>query len=777
VDPEKQVLLRGDEPVPITPKTFETLLILVRHTREVVSKDDLMKELWPDSFVEESNLSQNIFMLRKALGDTPEDKRYIVTLPGKGYRFVGEVRTIAQEGEDVVIASRSRTQVVGQPESGPNIALAALPAQKRSRLGWVYLAVALLSAALLVAGTIWLLHRRTTGVLAERDSIVLADFTNTTGDSVFDDTLRQGLAVQLEQSPFLQLVSDNRIQQTLSLMEKPNATRLTPELAREVCERTGSTSVLDGSIANLGSEYVLGLRAQNCHTGQILAEEQAQVARKEDVLNTLGDLAARVRTRLGESVATVEQHNVPLETATTPSLEALKAYSTGIGLNMISGYAGATPHFKRAVELDPQFALAWAHLGLKYSEMGESLLANESTTRAYQLRERTSDRERFFIAALYDRQVTGNLEKEQQTLELWSQTYPRDPIPHAFLSGFATQGLGQYERSVEQANITIVLSPDLSPPYMNMAFAYLYMGRLGNAAEALEQYKTRLQGFTEIVILRYQLAFLRGDTAGMSDAASLASSKPTAADKMLNAQSLAEAHSGRLQSARSTSRAAVEAAQHAGQPEVAATYQAGQAAWEALFGGSSEAKHSANSALKLSSGRDAEYAAAFALAFTGDSSRPESMLNDLEKRYPEDTSVQFNYLPALRAQLALNRHNPHKAIEVLHPAHPHDLAISAVAFNYGFGAMYPLYLRGLAYLALHQGDSAAAEFQKILGHPGIVVSDPISALARLQLARAYTMQGDTSRAKAAYEDFLTLWNDADPDIPIYKQAKTEYAKL
>ena len=570
VNPEKQVLLRDGEPVPVTPKIFETLLVLVRHSREDVSKDDLMKELWPDSFVEEANLSQNIFMLRKALGDTPEERRYIVTLPGKGYRFIAEVRSVMQDGDDVVIASRSRTQlVVEQPETAPVVTVPALPAAAERRSRRAYFMALIAAVLLVVLGTVWYLHRRQSSALASQDWIVLADFSNTTSDAVFDGALRQGLAVQLEQSPYLRLLSDQRIQRTLRLMGQPADARLTPELAREICERTGSGAVLEGSIASLGSEYVLGLRAKYCRSGEVLVEEQGQVARKEDVLKTLGGMVARVRTRLGESLATVEQHNVPLEMATTPSLEALKSYSTGMRLNMISGYAGATPHFKRAVELDPQFALAWAHLGLKYSEMGETLLATQSTARAYQLRDRVSDRERFFIAALYERQVTGNLEKEQQALQLWSQTYPRDPLPHGLLSGFATQGLGEYEQSIDQAKITIALSPDLSPAYVNMAFANLYLGRLAEVAETLERSKTRLAGFAELGLLRYQLAFLKGDRSGMNDAAALAADKPTVADRMLNAQSLVEAYSGRLQSARSKSRDAVDMAQHAGQTEVA----------------------------------------------------------------------------------------------------------------------------------------------------------------------------------------------------------------
>ena len=778
VNPEKQVLLRDGEPVPVTPKIFETLLVLVRHSREDVSKDDLMKELWPDSFVEEANLSQNIFMLRKALGDTPEERRYIVTLPGKGYRFIAEVRSVMQDGDDVVIASRSRTQlVVEQPETAPVVTVPALPAAEERRSRRAYFMALIAAVLLVVLGTVWYLHRRQSSALASQDWIVLADFSNTTSDAVFDGALRQGLAVQLEQSPYLRLLSDQRIQRTLRLMGQPADARLTPELAREICERTGSGAVLEGSIASLGSEYVLGLRAKYCRSGEVLVEEQGQVARKEDVLKTLGGMVARVRTRLGESLATVEQHNVPLEMATTPSLEALKSYSTGMRLNMISGYAGATPHFKRAVELDPQFALAWAHLGLKYSEMGETLLATQSTARAYQLRDRVSDRERFFIVALYERQVTGNLEKEQQALQLWSQTYPRDPLPHGLLSGFATQGLGEYEQSIDQAKITIALSPDLSPAYVNMAFANLYLGRLAEVAETLERSKTRLAGFAELGLLRYQLAFLKGDRSGMNDAAALAADKPTVADRMLNAQSLVEAYSGRLQSARSKSRDAVDMAQHAGQTEVAATYLAAQAASEALFGDTLGARRRANSALQLSNGRDAEYAAAFALALEGDSSRAESLVNDLEKRFPEDTSVQFNYLPALRAQLALNRHDATKAIEALQVAAQHDLAIPAVASNYGFGSMYPVYTRGLAHLALHHGTEAAADFQKILDHPGIVVSDPVGATARLQMARAYAMQGDTIKAKAAYQDFLSLWQNADAEVPVYKQAKAEFDKL
>jgi len=628
--------------------------------------------------------------------------------------------------------------------------------------------------ALSVAGYFYL-HR--TPRLTDKDTIVLADFTNTTGDPLFDGTLRQGLAVQLEQSPFLSLVSDQRIQQTLRLMGQSPDARLTPEIAREICERTASTAVLDGSIASLGSQYVLGLRARDCRTGDVLAEEQVETARKEDVLDALGQIASKFRTRVGESLTTVEKHNTPLEMATTSSLEALKAYSTGMRVSFSRGFSGALPHFKRAVEIDPQFAMAYASMGLMYSNLGESVLSIESTSKAYQLRDRASDRERFFITTLYDREVTGNLEKEQQTLQLWAQTYPRDRDAHGLLSGFASQGSGQYEKSIEEANIALGIDPDFAPGYVNVAFAYFYLDRLAETEEAIQRAAEYKHESPELLLLRYYLAFLKGDTLGMDSVAAMARGKPELEDWMLHAGALVEARSGRVQAAGRMSRRALDMAQQAGQRERAATYQAAEAVWEAFFGNALAARQSATAALQLSNGRDVEYGAAFALALAGDPSRAQTLANDLERRFPEDTSVQFNYLPALRALLALNHGEPAKAIDLLKVAVPYELAVPAVDFYAFFGGLYPVYVRGLAYLAAHQGAEAATEFQKILDHRGIVVSDPIGALAHLQLGRAYALAGDTAKAKAAYQDFLQLWKDADPDITILKDAKGEYGKL
>jgi tetratricopeptide (TPR) repeat protein len=595
---------------------------------------------------------------------------------------------------------------------------------------------------------------------------------------MFDGTLRQGLAVQLKQSPFLSLVSEERIQQMLPLMGRPAGARLTPELAREICERTASAAVLDGSIASLGSQYVLGLRAKNCRTGDILDEEQVQAAKKEDVLNALSQIASKFRTRVGESLTTIEKHDTPLPEATTPSLEALKAYSTAHQrVSFSTGAVAALPVLKRAIEIDPKFTMAHALLGLTYSAIGESVLSAESTSKAYELRDRASDRERFFITANYDREVTRNLERAKQTCELWAQTYPRDPDAPALLSGFISQGAGNYENSIEEARKAIKLDPGHSFAYVNLAYSYFYLDRLEKAEDTIQRASERKLEIPEFLVLRYYIAFLKGDRAGMEREVALSRGKSGAEDWIAHSEALVLARSGQLQLARSMSRHAVDLAQKAGNRERAATYEAGTAVWNAFFGNTAEARQSAMEALELSKGQDVKYAAAFALGLSGDASRSQALANDLERRFPEDTSVRFSYLPALRGVFALNHSKPSNAIEALQIAVPYELAIPGIAFFGFFGSLYPVYVRGEAFLAARKGTKAAAEFQKLLDHRGIVVSDPVGALARLQLGRAFALSGDKAKAKTAYQDFFTLWKDADPDIPILKQAKAEYARL
>lgn len=759
VDPEKETLHRAGEPVPLTPKTFQILLVLVRHSKELVTKDDLMKTVWPDTFVEETNLSRNIFMLRKALGESPQDHRYVVTVPGRGYRLTESVRLVPEHEFSIVSANHSKVEIqVEHPKPWGRIALAAI----------LLLAVA--------AGTFRFFWRRTT-TLSDKDTMVLADFTNTTGDPVFDGTLRQGLAVQLQQSPFLSLISDERIRHTLGLMGRPAGAQLTPELAREVCERTGAAAVLEGSIATLGSQYVLGLRAKNCRNGDILDDELAQAARKEDVLNVLSRIASNFRNRVGESLSTIQKHNTPLAEATTPSLEALEAFSAAWKVHFSSGATAALPLFRRATEIDPKFAMAHSALGRMYADLDESDLSAESTTKAWQLRERTSDRENFFINAGYEMLVTGNLERAQETCEAWARTYPREALPHTFLSGYIGKAAGKYENAAAEARKAIDLDPDFSFGYFNLAVNDVYLDRLGEAENALQRAARRGLEIDEFIMLEYDIAFLRDDQVGMERQAARARERSGGENWISNKEAFALAYSGHLQKARGMSRRAVDQAGQAAERERAGLWESGAAVREALFGNASEARKMAMAALELSKDREVKYGAAFALARSGDFSQAQALANDLERQFPEDTSIRFSYLPALHARLALNHGDASRAIELLKIAIPHELGTPRSSIHALFGALYPVYLRGEAYLALHQGAEAAAEFQKILDHRGIVVSDPIGALAHLQSGRAYALSGDRTKARSAYQDFLALWKNADPDIPVLKAAKAEYARL
>ena len=630
------------------------------------------------------------------------------------------------------------------------------------------------SAALLAClpATYFYFHRQPK--LTDKDTIILADFTNTTGDTVFDGALLQGLAMELGQSPFLSIVSDRRVQQTLRLMGKPADTPLTADFAKEVCERTGSAAVLEGSIAPIGSQYIVGLRAKNCHTGDMLDEEQIQAATKEEVLNALSKIAVKFRIRVGESLATVEKHSTPLVEATTPSLEALKAYTAAINANFTNGPAAGIPFFERAVELDPKFAVAHAHLGLSYHGVGDSIHADESIARGYQLRDRTSDQETFFVMTMYDRVTSGNLEKAYQTADLWAQTYPRDSNPHSLMAGIISHNLGKYERSIEEAKKAISVDANNGFGYVNLAWSYLSLDRWAEAASTMQRARERKLDNPDFVLLQYFLAFLNGDKAGMENVIALVKGKSDSADVLYNVESLAAARSGHLQLATKLSNLAATTARQSGQRDRSAVYKAGSSVWQAFFGNALEARRSAMEAISISKSRDAAYGAALGLVLAGDIPPSQTLANDLEKRFPEDSVVKYIYLPTLRGLLYLKAGEPAKAIEQLQVALPSELGQPGIG---QFGALYPAYVRGQAYLALHQGSEAVAEFQKILNHRGLVAVDPVGAMARLQLGRAFTMLGDKDKAKSAYQDFFTLWKDADPDVPILKQAKAEFAKL
>ena len=622
----------------------------------------------------------------------------------------------------------------------------------------------------------WLFFTSKAHALSDKDTIVLSDFTNTTGDTVFDGTLRQGLAVQLEQSPFLSLISDQRIQQNLLLMGQPADARLTPAIAQELCQRAGSKAYIGGSIASLGSQYVLGLKAANCRTGDSLAEEQVTADGKERVMKVLSEAAAQLRRKLGESLSTAQKFDTPLEEATTRSLEALQAYSLGrktmVGKN---DYYAAVPLFQRAIHLDPNFAMAYASLGVCYSFFGETSLSEENTQKAYELRDRTSEREKFYIESHYYHFVTGNLEKARQTYDLWAQTYPRDSVPPGNL-GLIYGNLGQHDKSLAELRENLRLDPS-ALAYGNLVTSYLQLNRLEEARTTAEEAQKIKVDSPSLHFFLYQRAFLQNDTAGMAKEVAWSGGKPGEEDVLLANEADTAAYYGRLDKARNFSRQAAASAVRAEEKETASNYEAVAALREALFGNAPEARQRAAAALALSSGRDVQFGAALATSFAGDAARAQVLADELAKRFPEDTIVQFNYLPTIRGRLALGRNDSSKAVEALQVAAPYELGSLALTYNFNFISLYSAYVRGQAYMAANQGSEAAAEFQKILDHRGIVLNEPIGALAHLQIGRAYALKGDTAKARAAYQDFLTLWKDADPDIPILRQAKAEYAKL
>jgi DNA-binding winged helix-turn-helix (wHTH) protein len=746
---------------------MEVLFLLVERRGQLVTREEIIEKLWGKNvFLDTDNaINTAIRKIRQVLKDDPEQPRFVQTVTGRGYRFIGQAAEVGAPG--IFESNEVPQKPVPTAETPINA--------KRGLRVLVPTGVALL--ALSVVGYFYL---RQAPRLTDKDTIVVADFTNTTGDSVFDGTLRQGLAVQLEQSPFLSLISEQRIRQVLRLMGKPADARLTPEIAREICERTASAAVLDGSIASLGSQYVLGLRAEDCRTGDVLADEQVQVARKEDVLNALSQIATGFRSRVGESLTTVKKYDVPLAEATTPSLEALKAYSEGWQVSFSSGSAAAVPFFKRAIEMEPNFASAYAALGRMYGDIGESVLSAVNTSTAYQLRDRASDQEKFFISLTYDLQVTGNLEKAQQTCELWMQTYPRAWLPHALLAGGIYPSIGKRKESLEEAKIALGIDPDFSIGYSLLADSYLALERTAEAEKTLQRASQRKLDIPDFYVERYVIAFLKDDKAGMEREAALPREEPGVDDWMSNAEAFVSAYSGHLEEARKMSQRAADLARKAERRDTEALYEADAAMREALFGNALAARQRAEDAVELSKSRDVEYGAAFALALSGDSSRSQGLTEDLSRRFPEDTIVRFTYVPTIRALVALNHSQPSKAIVLLETAISYESGTpieGGSEFLLGAGSLYPAYVRGLAYLASHHSADAAVEFQKILDHRGVVLCDPIGALAHVQVARTYALSDDKTKAKSAFQHFFSMWKDGDPDIPIFKQAKAEYAKL
>jgi len=723
---------------------FQVLVTLLDRPGQLVSREQLKERLWPsDTFVDfDQSLNKAVARLREALGDSAENPRFIETLPRRGYRFIAPITGADGEGTAVVASV-----------SGPTYR-------------WKIAApVAVMVVVLAGAGFYW--RSRHPHRLTEKDTIVLADFTNSTGDPVFDDTLKQGVRVQLEQSPFLNILSAQKVSEELGLMGRPKEERLTPDIARELCQRMGGKAVLTGSIASLGAHYVIGLNAFNCHTGDGLGGEQMEADRREHVLRALGDAATKMREKLGESLVTIQGYDAPVERASTSSLEALQAYSLGLKIWFAKGVDGALPFFQRAIELDPKFAMAYGRLGTAYAEVGEGVLSVENTRKGYELREKVSQRERLYLESHYYHYVTGELEKAVQLYELWRQIYPRDWVPHTNLVAVYAE-LGKYERALKEAREELLLDQSNEEIYGDLAGSYLNLNRLAEAEAVLKQADEHK---VETLGSRYQLALLRGDAVEKERLTANATGKPVA-EYLLFLDTYMEAYHGRRRRVRELLRGKVELAESAGAAQRAAGHRADASLMEAYFGDPQQARAGAETALKSSVKRNSwvTSALALALALAGDTTHAEVLSTELNQKFPLNTRVQRCALPTIRAAMELHRGNAHKALELL----------PKVTSPYEPGAaelLDPIYLRGQTYLVLHNGPAAATEFQKIVDHPGIVQENLVGALAHLGLARAYALQGDSAKSRTAYQNFLTLWKDADPDIPILKQATAEYANL
>jgi eukaryotic-like serine/threonine-protein kinase len=657
------------------------------------------------------------------------------------------------------------------------------PATNSTELRWIAMAgVALVAVALGVGA--WLYFAGRAQALTEKDTILLSDFTNTTGDAIFDDTLKTALSVSLRQSPFLNVLSDSEVARTLQQMTRPTSTKLTPEVARELCQRAGSKAYLAGSIGSLGSQYVLGLKAVNCRSGDTLAEEQVTAASKEKVLDTLGEVATKLRGELGESLATVQKLDVPLEQATTSSLEALKAFSLGNKAQNEKGDAATLLYHQRAIELDPNFAMAYVALGSDYNNLGELGRASEYYTKGFQLREHASEREKLSIAAQYYSSVSGELNKAAQTYQEFIESYPRRALGY-FDLGIVFAQQGQYEKAAEITRQALRLAPDSAAWYDNLANDTLALQRFDETRQSIHEAQTRKWDDFILRNALYALAFLGSDSAAMTEQQQWFAAKPEE-NFGLALKSDTEGYAGHVSKARELTKRAVASAVRADNKENGAIWQANAGLRQAAYGNPAEARQIAAEALKLapaSPGAESEAALAFAMA--GDAARAEFLAQDLGKRYPLHTQVQSLWLPAIQAQVALDKKNPVAALNTLQAAYAIELG--QIPFVANISCLYHVYVRGEAYLAAGQGSAAAAEFQKILDHSGIVWNCWTGALAHLGVARANALQARTSqgtdadaarvRALAAYKDFLTLWKDADPDVPIVKEAKAEYAKL
>lgn len=746
VDPDKRLLLRDNRPVPLQPKAFEALLVLVQHSEKVVLKDDLMKALWPDSFVEESNLTQHIFVLRKTLGETAGENRYIATIPGRGYQFTEKVRLVPEE--DLVVQSHSISRVVIDEQSSPH------KAWRWIRVATV--AVAAVAAASVAGGYAWKHFHR----VPPSPMVVIADFENATGDSGLDRVLDSAIEIDLKQSPYLTFLSQTRVQETLAQMQRPKQAVITPEVAREICQRNNAQVLLKGIMAKFGQEYLLTLDATDCNSGNSLAESKREAARPDDVPHAIDEVAADMRKRLGESRVSVGQFSVPLFTENTGSLQALQRYSEGEHLAVQGKYSDAIPLFQRALELDPKFAMAYAELARCYRNLNERELDATNLGKAYELRESVAEQDRLYIIARYHESVTGDLNESIRNYQTWTSTYPQNPAPWGDLANLYTQ-LGKPELAIDPARRALSLNAENAVWYVILARALLHDGQFEAAKSICEQAVAKKLEGGDLHGLMMEIALARHDTKGIDAQIAWAQNDPSGSRVRLNEALLAfakgQVHRGQaafLESSNSykaqgLDRLSILVLRYSTRPLAETGYP-------------QEARKLLDTLPPVAGMTDP----VVAMAEVGEEAKAAVILQQELAQHPADTLWTKFRGPEIQAGISLAQRKPLAAIDALKPALPYDLR--------NFDAPF---LRGVAYLQVHQPAAAELEFHKILDHPGV---DPLSyqyPLARLELARALAAEHKTSESRAEYEKFFDLWKDADRDEPLLKQASLESQAL
>ncbi len=767
LDPVDGLLLRDDEVVPLTPKALEVLLALVERHGHLIGKDELMQKVWPDAFVEEANLSRHVFTLRQALGEEAGGLRYIETVPRRGYRFVASVREMRDEPDELIMEERSRSRVVIEQQQETSeagfraeikpTALVQAPATKRwMKAGSIAVAVALVIGT---AATFSFFSRAP--VLTERDSVLLADFVNTTGDAVFDDTLKQALAVKLEESPFLQIFPDQQVRDTLRLMQRSPDERVTREVAREICQRQGIKALLAGTIAKLDRNYAMTLEAVNGQTGETIARQVVEAEGKDQVIKALGDVAAKLREKLGESLASIQKFDTPIEQATTSSLEALKAFSQGNQYQRQAKYFEAIQFHQRAIELDPNFALPYARMSSAYGNRSQQDEAIKAAEKAFELRERVSVREKFYISWLYHWNVTRDFDEQNRVAGLWKSAYPREAIPFT-LRGINYALMGQHEKAIEEYREAIRLDPHSVQVPHNMATSFMVLNRF----EEAKQPSKILPG----PIVLYQIAFIEGDAAQMKRQIDVTISRGNE-HFALHLQAQVAFFSGRLREAKEFNRRATDLAEHSNLQGHVDTYASWFSRQSASVGQCQRARETLSRISALPQNLYTFFNLGMALALCGEVKQAQSMIDERVRHYPKDRVAIEILVPLIQAAIEIQRGNRARAIQLLEDASRYK---TATEFSAGF---YQSYLLGQAHLGERKGAKATIEFQYILDHRGQSPISLLYPLAHLGLARAAALTGDTAQSRKAYQDFFALWKDADADLPILNEAEREYEKL